>query len=309
MFSTCPFSCCWRARFDFGSSATPRSRPATASATSAMRSSWNPSLGPKSFAIANSIQAIQPALLVTSWPVRHWMGGTTPASMQLSAQLATTLAAILLVFPLYFLGRELFNPKIAFWGAALFQCLPATARATADGLSEGVYFLFAVTAIWLAARALRTNSLVQFVLCGLACGLAYLTRPEGALIRGCCWNRALRFASSARVPAFLVEGSHLQLLPRLDGSNCRQSLLSGNGEVHSEVFCPVQSWAARNQQFLPTGEVGQKLDSEHAEFGPGLMASGSEEGARDRPTVGDLSLHPRFEMIAEFGRSRQSASR
>jgi hypothetical protein len=122
------------------------------------------------------------ALLLVSWPVRHWMDGTNPRSMQVSAQLATSLAAILLIFPLYFLGCELFNPRIAFWGAALFQCLPATARSTADGLSEGVYFLFAVTAIWLAARALRTNSLTSFMLAGLACGCAYLTRPEGALV-------------------------------------------------------------------------------------------------------------------------------
>src|SRR6266478_2867325 len=122
------------------------------------------------------------AVLMVSWPVRQWLGGTSPRSMQLSAQLATALAAILLVFPLYFLGCELYSPKVAFWGAALFQCLPATARVTADGLSEGVYFFFAVSALWLAARALRTNSLTTFVLCGLAGGLAYLTRPEGALV-------------------------------------------------------------------------------------------------------------------------------
>lgn len=122
------------------------------------------------------------SILLVSWPVRHWMSGINPRSMQMSAQLATTLAAILLVFPLYFLGCELYGPKIAFWGAALFQVLPAAARATADGLSEGVYFLFAVTALWLAARALRKNSLLDFVLCGLAGGLAYLTRPEGALV-------------------------------------------------------------------------------------------------------------------------------
>ena len=122
------------------------------------------------------------SLLAVSWPVRHWMHGTTPRSMQFSAQLTTILAAILLVFPLYFLGCELYNPRIAFWGAALFQCLPATARTTADGLSEGVFFLFAVTALWLAARALRTGSLTTFAMCGFAGGLAYLTRPEGALI-------------------------------------------------------------------------------------------------------------------------------
>jgi hypothetical protein len=162
------------------------------------------------------------ALLLASWPVRHWMGGTNADSMQVSAQLATIIAALLLVLPLYFLGCELFNPRIAFWGTALFQCLPATARSTADGLSEGVYFLFAVTAIWLAARALRTNSLTCFVFSGLATGLAYMTRPEGALILIASGFvlLALQFVTSLRRswPRVVVSGACLVLAALVAGS-------------------------------------------------------------------------------------------
>ena len=224
------------------------------------------------------------ALLVTSWPVRQWMGGTTPASMQLSAQLTTTLAAILLVFPLYFLGCELFNPKIAFWGAALFQCLPATARATADGLSEGIYFLCAVTAIWLAARALRTNSLVQFVLCGLACGLAYITRPEGALILVAAgivlfglqalpefrhsWSRVAICSCGLALTGLLAGSPYYLATGKFTQKSSAGAVMGGPKPAVS-----------------PTGEVGQNLDSEHADFGPGLMASGSEEGIATGPLL------------------------
>jgi 4-amino-4-deoxy-L-arabinose transferase-like glycosyltransferase len=229
------------------------------------------------------------ALLVTSWPVRHWMGGTTPASMQLSAQLATTLAAILLVFPLYFLGCELFNPKIAFWGAALFQCLPATARATADGLSEGIYFLCAVTAIWLAARALRTNSLVQFALCGLACGLAYLTRPEGALILVAA---GIVLFGLQTMPAFRHSWSRviacsccLALAGLLAGSP--YYLATGRFTQKSSVDAAL---GGQKPAVSPTGEVTQNLDSERTSFGPALLASGPDEGNASGPLLAIYAL-------------------
>jgi hypothetical protein len=122
------------------------------------------------------------ALLAVSWPVRQVMGGITPASMQLSAQLTSALASILLVVPMFFIGRELFNRQAGFWGTALFQCLPVPSRVFADALSEATFLLFLTAALWLAVRALRSNSPIRFAWCGLFGGLAYLTRPEGALV-------------------------------------------------------------------------------------------------------------------------------
>jgi hypothetical protein len=122
------------------------------------------------------------ALLAVSWPVRYFLGGTNCVSMQLSAQLASGLAGVLLIIPMYYLGRDLFGRRAGFWGTALFQCLPVGARVTSDGLSEATFLLFTATALLFAVRALRGQSVTRFAWCGMFSGLAYLTRPEGALV-------------------------------------------------------------------------------------------------------------------------------
>src|SRR5260370_4886806 len=120
-------------------------------------------------------------LLAVSWPVRYILGGTDAVSMQLSAQLASAFAGVLLIIPMYYLGRDLFGRRAGFWGTALFQCLPVSARVMSDALSEATFLLFTTTALLLAVRALRSQSAARFAWCGLFSGLAYLTRPHGAL--------------------------------------------------------------------------------------------------------------------------------
>jgi hypothetical protein len=122
------------------------------------------------------------SILLASWPVRAFHPGTVAESMQFSAQLAAALASILLVFPTYFLGKELLGRRVGFWGALLLQCLPDSGRLMGDGLSEPLFLFFAVSGLYLGFRALRTGSVPSFALCGFATGLAYLTRPEGALV-------------------------------------------------------------------------------------------------------------------------------
>jgi hypothetical protein len=121
------------------------------------------------------------ALLAVSLPVRAWGTGDLATLMQWSSQLASALASVLLVVPMFYLGRELFNRKVGFWGALLFQCLPASGRGMADGLSEPFFLLGASAALAWACCALRRGSAWAFALSGLAGGLAYLTRPEGGL--------------------------------------------------------------------------------------------------------------------------------
>ena len=100
----------------------------------------------------------------------------------LAGQLASALAAVLTVFPMYWLGRMLFSKWVGFGAAAVFQCLPVYARESSDAISDGLYLFFAATALLLAARGLRRPTVGRFLVAGLAVGLAYLVRPEGLLI-------------------------------------------------------------------------------------------------------------------------------
>jgi hypothetical protein len=122
------------------------------------------------------------SVLAMSLPVRHFLGPINCDTMQWSAQLASALAGVLLVIPMFLLGKTLFDRGVGFWGALLFQCLPVSGRILSDGLSEGLFLLLVTTALLLAVRGLRSSSQVRFVLCGIFSGLAYLTRPEGAVV-------------------------------------------------------------------------------------------------------------------------------
>jgi Dolichyl-phosphate-mannose-protein mannosyltransferase len=127
------------------------------------------------------------ALLVVSQPVRSCLGETTCDSMVLSAQLTSILASLLLVFPMYFVGKMLFDRQTAFIATLLYQVLPVCTQVTSDGLSDSVYLLMAMIALWFGALGLRRGATGWFAAAGLFAGLAYLVRPEGlasALVLG-----------------------------------------------------------------------------------------------------------------------------
>jgi len=121
-------------------------------------------------------------LLLVSWPVRYCLGGINPVSMQMSAQITSGLASVLLVVPMYWLGRQFFDRRAGFWGSLLFQVLPISGRAMSDGLSEATFLLFVTLSLLSAVLALRKNSLAALAWAGIFGGFSYLTRPEGALV-------------------------------------------------------------------------------------------------------------------------------
>lgn len=124
-----------------------------------------------------------PALvLLMSMPVRAIAGEMTPANMELSCQLVSLIASLLLILPMYFLGRQFFERPVSFGATLLYQFLPISAQHLSDGISEPVFLLFLVCGLLQMVHAVRTPSAWRGGLCGISAGLAYLTRPEGALI-------------------------------------------------------------------------------------------------------------------------------
>jgi hypothetical protein len=121
-------------------------------------------------------------LLAVSVPVRAMMGGISAESMQLSAQIASGLAGLLLVIPMYWLGKTLVSRSAGFWGALLFQFLPICGHNLSDGISEALYLFLAAVALLHGVHAVRGRGGWSPLWCGLFGGLAYWTRPEGLLI-------------------------------------------------------------------------------------------------------------------------------
>jgi hypothetical protein len=178
---------------------------------------------------------------VFSHAVRPFFPDDLPRAMQLSCQLVSILASLVLVIPMFLLGRELFDRGTAFWGTALFQCLPASGRVLGDGLSEPLFLLFAATALAAAAAALRRGSPALFALSGLMGGLAFLTRPEGGLIVASAeivllacqavprwrqaWSRWAACGVALALPALLVAVPYVRVIGKLSAKPTTTNVL------------------------------------------------------------------------------------
>ncbi len=114
--------------------------------------------------------------------VHRVTGGNDPHAWQVAAQLASSLAGVILVLPLYLVNRELFGERAAVAGCLLFYAVPLTGHVFADTLSESTFLLFWLTGLWAALRFIKSGRVAWIPLVLVGSALAYLTRPEGLLL-------------------------------------------------------------------------------------------------------------------------------
>jgi hypothetical protein len=226
-----------------------------------VRYAWQLKNGPLVETLRNAQQhpGYPAAILAMSYPVRHFVGGAEPAVMQLSAQLVSSLAGALLVVPMFYLGRELFSRSVGFGAALLFQCLPAAGRVLPDGLSESLFLFFLASGLLTAVVALRRHSVLAFALCGLFGGLAYLVRPEGALVVGAAsvvllaaqcrpawrtsWRRVLACGAALSLAALATGGPLVAVTGKVTVKNTGRKILAGENASLPEAPGPTMATA------------------------------------------------------------------
>jgi 4-amino-4-deoxy-L-arabinose transferase-like glycosyltransferase len=113
-----------------------------------------------------------------------------------AAQATSALSLILAVVPVYFLLRRLVASAAAAIAALFFCLLPEIARLGADALSDSTHLLLVCVALWalachwqakagLASQTEPAKGLPHrarwLLICGMALGLAVLTRPEACV--------------------------------------------------------------------------------------------------------------------------------
>lgn len=101
-----------------------------------------------------------------------------------AAALAVSLVAgLLTIVALVDLSRRLFPSVPATLVGWLAACQPYLVRASADIMSDSLYLLLFVSALWSAARAAEQKRWLTYAVTGGLIGFGYLTRPE-ALVLG-----------------------------------------------------------------------------------------------------------------------------
>jgi hypothetical protein len=110
-------------------------------------------------------------------------GGDDPFAWEAAAQVASALALVLAVIPLYLLALELFgDDTAATLGVVFVVAGPVAVDISVNVLSETTFLLFWTWGLWAALRFLREGRFVWLMPTVGFGALAYLTRPEGLLI-------------------------------------------------------------------------------------------------------------------------------
>ncbi|MEN6309424.1 MAG: glycosyltransferase family 39 protein [Anaerohalosphaeraceae bacterium] len=111
-----------------------------------------------------------------------WTENLTLEQQILSGQLVTGICKIITLAVLYRLFGRFGPPKTALIHAFLVLLIPVYAENGGDALSDWPCLMFMATALLLYMDGIRTYKPLCFILSGIASGLAYLIRPEGAFV-------------------------------------------------------------------------------------------------------------------------------
>jgi hypothetical protein len=98
---------------------------------------------------------------------------------ELAGKLVSSFFGILIIFPVYFLGKRIFDERIAFLSSLLLAIHPYIRRFSADVLKESTYLFFLFTAIWFAWRTLEGKKVYPYLFIPFFSAIAYLVRPDG----------------------------------------------------------------------------------------------------------------------------------
>lgn len=84
-------------------------------------------------------------------------------------------------FPLYYLGKRIFEQRVVFIGLFLFAIHPYLVRYSAEVLSESTFIFLSVTGMWLFWKGLDERRTIFCFVSGAILGLSCLTRAQGLI--------------------------------------------------------------------------------------------------------------------------------
>jgi hypothetical protein len=120
---------------------------------------------------------IQPLYAFLVALVSRWV-----ADFELAGKLVSSFFGILIIFPVYFLGKQIFDKKIAFVSALLLTIHPYIRRFSADVLKESTYLFSLALGIWFAWKTIESEKKYPYLFIPLFSAIAYLVRPDGVEI-------------------------------------------------------------------------------------------------------------------------------
>jgi 4-amino-4-deoxy-L-arabinose transferase-like glycosyltransferase len=96
-----------------------------------------------------------------------------------AGRLVASVFGILIVLPVYSLGKRIFGQKVALLSTLFLVIHPYIWRFSADVHKESTYLFLLATALWFAWRTIQNERRYPFLFIPFFSALAYLVRPDG----------------------------------------------------------------------------------------------------------------------------------
>jgi len=115
------------------------------------------------------------------YPLLIAAGRSVGGSSEQVASIVSILLGSAALIPLFLSVRRVFGLPAAVLTSLFYALSPAMAEVQSEVMTEGTYFFFFFSSMWLTGRVLEAPSLARAAVLGAAAGAAFLTRPEGLL--------------------------------------------------------------------------------------------------------------------------------
>lgn len=102
--------------------------------------------------------------------------------IEIAGRVASSIMGALLVFPVYLIGRELYDKRAGFLSAVVVVFFQPFVDASLAPLSQTTYLTLLTTAVYLGIVLIKKPPLMLHLFLGLTLGATYLTRPEGIVV-------------------------------------------------------------------------------------------------------------------------------
>jgi 4-amino-4-deoxy-L-arabinose transferase-like glycosyltransferase len=103
---------------------------------------------------------------------------------EIAGKMVSFITGVCTFFPLYYLGKKIFERHIVFLGLFLFSIHPYLVRYSAEVLSESTFIFLSVTGMWLFWKGLDERRHIYCLVSGAILGLSCLTRAQGLIWAG-----------------------------------------------------------------------------------------------------------------------------
>jgi len=191
----------------------------------------------------------------------------TSISLDTSGQVISVAAGGLAAWAIWDLSRRLFGIRVSIAAGLTFALQPRLVASSSGIQSDGLHIALFLVGAWATWRMLCDRKARFALLAGVACGLAYLTRPEGlaiALILGgwllgdrlvgrLSWRPTLGFGLAFGVCLVLISAPYVLALHELTG----EWMLTGKKSVTGLLDL---SWSLPARDLIESGVSAVRAD-------------------------------------------------